>query len=164
MQGPATVYLGGLWLAVVSCCRLWRAVTGCPWLPLAAAVWHRQWFCLGLLWQAMAGGQSPLPPILCAPNRHIARQKRSCAITRRRAIELGARFLTRPNPAPEALPGATARIERRGRSRLGRFANAMGVNNFQMSSPSTRGLVAMTSAQHAEDRQFDPGRVYGQCA
>ena len=25
---------------------------------------------------------------------------------------------------------------------------------------STRGLVAMTSAQHAEGRQFDPGRVY----
>ena len=24
----------------------------------------------------------------------------------------------------------------------------------------TRGLVAMTSAQHAEGRQFDPGRVY----
>eukprot|EP00975_Prorocentrum_lima_P027912 5869096-Prorocentrum_lima.AAC.1 len=26
--------------------------------------------------------------------------------------------------------------------------------------PSTHGLVAMTSAQHAEDRQFDPGWVY----
>ena len=26
----------------------------------------------------------------------------------------------------------------------------------------TRGLVAMTSAQHAEGRQFDPGRVYAQ--
>ncbi len=28
----------------------------------------------------------------------------------------------------------------------------------------TRGLVAMTSAQHAEGRQFDPGRVYGALA
>ena len=27
---------------------------------------------------------------------------------------------------------------------------------------STCGLVAMTSAQHAEGRQFDPGRVYAQ--
>ena len=25
---------------------------------------------------------------------------------------------------------------------------------------STRGLVAMTSASHAEGRQFDPGQVY----
>ena len=27
--------------------------------------------------------------------------------------------------------------------------------------PSTCGLVAMTSASHAEGRQFDPGQVYG---
>ena len=125
LQGPATVYPGGLWIAVASCCRPWGAVTGCRWLPLAAAVWHRQWFCLGSLWQAMAGGQSPLPSILCAPSRHIARQKWSCAITRRRAIELGPLFLTWPNPTPEALPGATASIERRVRSRLGWLAEAM---------------------------------------
>ena len=29
-----------------------------------------------------------------------------------------------------------------------------------MFSTSTCGLVAMTSAQHAEGRQFDPGQVY----
>ena len=28
---------------------------------------------------------------------------------------------------------------------------------------STCGLVAMTSAQHAEGRQFDPGQVYAHC-
>ena len=28
---------------------------------------------------------------------------------------------------------------------------------------STCGLMAMTSAQHAEGRQFDPGQVYKQC-
>ena len=31
---------------------------------------------------------------------------------------------------------------------------------FGAFSPSTCGLVAMTSAQHAEGRQFDPGQVY----
>ena len=31
---------------------------------------------------------------------------------------------------------------------------------FENEFSGTRGLVAMTSAQHAEGRQFDPGRVY----
>jgi hypothetical protein len=31
---------------------------------------------------------------------------------------------------------------------------------YEPSFPSTCGLVAMTSASHAEGRQFDPGQVY----
>ena len=39
-----------------------------------------------------------------------------------------------------------------------RFSMCRGIARATLNR--TRGLVAMTSAQHAEGRQFDPGRVY----
>ena len=43
------------------------------------------------------------------------------------------------------------------------FENYKGIDNEQAAAAflaGTCGLVAMTSAQHAEGRQFDPGQVY----
>ena len=116
LQGPATVYPSGLWLAVVSCCKPWRAVTGCRWLPLSGIGNGFVSVCCGRPWPA----GSPHCRLSFAPPADTLPGKNGPA--RRRAIELGPRFLTWPNPTPEALPGATASIERRVRSRLGWFA------------------------------------------
>ena len=50
-------------------------------------------------------------------------------------------------------------IRRCGRQRA-RWMQDKSVGRFSMRTHSTHGLVAMTSAYHAEGRQFDPGWVY----
>ncbi len=45
-----------------------------------------------------------------------------------------------------------------------KYINEQNKLNSYTNMASTSGLVAMTSASHAEGRQFNPGEVYTQCS